>query len=156
MKEKLINEIVTYIVEEPCHDITQTAKHFGYSRANINKYLALLSNPSSEYYNQYKAMRVKLCLEKLLIESRSRAGSKSRRKSCLTQAETLEARFKNLYLRIPLRTLGKYYHCSHMTVYKAINNLPERVIRAQDEELATLKEAPDFSSFEESDITWKR
>ena len=138
MTDSFMEDLVKYIVGPPCHNITQAAEYFGFSRATIKRYLAMLSDEKSLYYNQFKAMRVKLILQKELLESRSKAGSISRRKNCLTEAQALEARFKNVYQQIPLRHLAKEYKCSHMTIANAIKNLSERAIKAQDEEVAKM------------------
>lgn len=134
MPDSFINELVEYIVNAPGHNITEAAKHFDCSRATIKRYLNMLSDETSLYYNQFKAMRVKLTLQKELLESRSKAGSISRRKACLTENQALEARFKNVYQKIPLRKIAKDYGCSHMTIANMIKNLPEKLIKAQDEE----------------------
>ena len=66
MEEKFINDIVEYIVTDPGHNMTQAAEHFKCSRPTIKKYIAMLSDEKNLYYNQFKAMRVKISLEKQL------------------------------------------------------------------------------------------
>ena len=138
MPDNFINELVEYIVNDQGHNITEASKHFGCSRATVKRYLNMLSDETSLYYNQFKAMRVKLTLEKELLESRSKAGSISRKKACLTEKQALEARFKSVYQKIPLRKIAKEYGCSHMTIANVIKNIPERLIKAQDEEAKNL------------------
>ena len=135
MEEKFINDIVEYIVTDPGHNMTEAAEHFKCSRPTIKRYIAMLSDEKNLYYNQFKAMRVKISLEKQLLEARSKAGSISRRKIVLTETQALEARYKNLYEGIPLRQLAKDYNCSHMTIHNAIKALPDRITKAQDEEI---------------------
>lgn len=158
MNEENIDELVEYIVGTPNHNVTEAARHFNCSRFTITKYLDMLSDTTSLYYNQFKAMRVKLTLEKLLLESRSKAGSISRRKACLTESQALEARFKNVYQKIPLRHLALEYHCSHMTIANAINNLSERAIQAQDEEVYLLRQKQKNmeKAIKESEKKWMR
>lgn len=138
MNETFLNDLIEYIVNEPCHNISEAAKHFGCSRATIKKYLDMLSDNKSLYFNEFKAMRVKLTLKKELLDSRSKAGSISRKKPCLTQKEALEARFKSVYQKTPLRKIAKEYNCSHMSIANAIKNLPEKLIEAQDEEVKNM------------------
>lgn len=140
MTNNFLDELVDYIVSDEGHNMTEAANHFGCSRPTVKRYLDMLSDEKSLYYNQFKAMRVRLTLQKELLESRSKAGSISRRKNCLTEAQALEARFKNVYQQIPLRQLAKEYKCSHMTIANAINNLSERAIKAQDEEVAKMSQ----------------
>lgn len=129
-----LDELVLYITTPPYHNITQAAEHFNTSRATINKALKELSDPTSLYYNEWKSKRVKAVLEELLKVSRSRAGSKSKRKIIINHELALSLRYANVYGGSTLRDLAKLVGCSHMTVCNAINALSSEDLLAQDTE----------------------
>lgn len=135
-----LDELVEYITTPPYHNKTQAAEHFLTSRATINKFLKELSTPDSLYYNEWKAKRVKMVLDELLKMSRSRAGSKSKKKIIIDHDLALSLRYINVYGGETLRNIANMVGCSHMTVHNAINALPEEEIIKQDNQVIANQE----------------
>lgn len=140
-KEKRLNELIAYITEGTGHNITQAAENFGMARSTVTKYLGLLTQEDSLYYDEAKATRVNLVLERLLAEARSQAGSAGRPQTIISPEKALDLRFKHLYIGIDLRGLANEIGCSHMTVYNAINAIPTETATAQDEWVKQMVEA---------------
>lgn len=134
-KEEFLRDIESYIMEEPGHNIVQTADHFNVTRDTIRAYLKLLSTPDSLYYDEARAKRINIVLNRLLSEARSKAGASGRRKTVLSLEDALELRRQNEFFGVNLRALAKEKGCSHTSVANAIKSIPLELVLKQNAEM---------------------
>lgn len=116
-----VMEVVSYVLEG--HNVTETADHFGKSRKTINNILDLVRKEDGIFYNEILKSKLKLMLEKLLLEARAKAGQKSRRELVFTDEEAQVLANRILCEGKTLRDLASECNCSHTTVANAVRRV---------------------------------
>ena len=130
MTREQVMVYVDFILEG--HNIAQAIAHFNSSRKYINDILDKVRLIDGEYYNELLAAKIKLTLEKLLLEARAKAGSKSRRGRSLSDEEAADIVIKIVNTGITLRELAKLYNCSATTIADAVKRV------ANDDDLSAI------------------
>lgn len=133
MTREQVMVYVDFILEG--HSVQEAINHFHSSRKYINDILDKVRKEDGVYYNELLATKIKLTLERLLLEARSKAGSKSRREISLSDDEAIEIVIKIINTGITLRELAKTYNCSVTTIANAVKRV------ANDDDLSAIVKA---------------
>lgn len=128
-----VMEVVDFVLAG--NNITESATAFNCSRKTINNILDMVRNEDGPYYNEILKKRIYLTLEKLTLEARKRAGSKSRRNLVISDEEAWQMIEKIIYEGATLRDLAAEKGCSHTSVANAIARV------SNDETLKAIEKA---------------
>ncbi len=105
------------------HNIQEAITHFNSSRKYINDVLNKVRLPDGAYYNELLATKIELTLERLLLETRAKAGSKSRRGLSISDEQAVDIVCAVIDKSETLRSLAKQYNCSTTTIANAIKRV---------------------------------
>lgn len=121
MTREQVMVYVNFILEG--HNVAQAIINFKSSRKYINDILDKVRLPEGPYYDEILANKIKLTLDKLLLEARAKAGSKSRRGKSISDEEAKEIIDIIINTGCTLEYLGNQYGCSGTTIAEAIKRV---------------------------------
>ncbi len=149
MTREQVMVYVDFILEG--HSIAQAIDHFHSSRKYINSVLDKVRLPDGVYYNELLATKMKCTLERLLLEARAKAGSKSRREFIISDEEAIVIVIKIASTGITLRELAKIYNCSITTIANAVKRVANSddlsaIVKARTEKMGIISEAEHYET----------
>jgi len=147
MSKEQVMVYVDFILEG--HNIAQAIKHFKSSRKYINDILNKVRLSEGEFYNEILAQKIKLTLDRLLLEARSSAGSKNHRENIISDREAINIVIKIVNTGVTLRALAKEYSCSRTTIANAIKRVADdndlsAIVRSRTEKMDITSESEHF------------
>ncbi len=126
----LIRNVARYIIEG--HTINEAAQNFGISRRSVIKYLKLIRDENSLYYDRLLSEKVNLVLAKNYLEGKKVGGKTGHKKLTITDEEAIILKEKKERENLTYRDLQSITGINYTTIYNAIN-------RIQDEEIGRSK-----------------
>lgn len=132
------------------YNIQEAVNHFHSSRKYINDILDKVRKEDGVYYNELLATKIKLTLERLLLEARAKAGSTSRRGASISDEEAVEIVCAVIDKSETLRDLAKKYNCSTTTIANAIKRVATskklaEIVKVRREKSNTISEQEHLS-----------